>query len=136
MCIRDSFNMYHGPAFAAIHNRTPASMRATATSIAIFFSAFVGLGLGPLLTGILSDAFATSAYAGPGSYAMSCTHAALAADRSPAALCTAASGAGLRYALVGAQTFSLLGALCFAIAGHQIGRTSREQGALPVTAEI
>jgi MFS family permease len=130
------FNMYHGPAFAAIHNRTPASMRATATSIAIFFSAFVGLGLGPLLTGILSDAFATSAYAGPGNYALSCTHAALAADRSAAALCTAASGAGLRYALVGAQTFSLLGALCFAIAGHQIGRTSRDQGAVPATAEI
>src|SRR3546814_10187623 len=29
------FNMYHGPAFAAIHNRTPPMMRATATAVAI-----------------------------------------------------------------------------------------------------
>src|SRR3546814_18263657 len=72
------FNMYHGPAFAAIHNRTPPMMRATATAVAIFLSAFVGLGMGPLLAGLLSDILMNTMYAGPGSFATSCGHQALA----------------------------------------------------------
>lgn len=116
------FNMYHGPAFAAIHNRTPASMRATATSIAIFLSAFVGLGMGPLITGLFSDAFANGLYTGPGDYASSCGFDALEADPGLGAACKTASGFGLRYALVGAQLFSALGAFCLAVAGWQMGR--------------
>jgi predicted MFS family arabinose efflux permease len=118
------FNMYHGPAFAAIHNRTPASMRATATSIAIFLSAFVGLGMGPLITGLFSDAFANGLYVGPGTYSSSCGFDALDADPRLGPACKMASGMGLRYALVGAQLFSALGALCLAIAGWQIGRAA------------
>lgn len=123
------FNMYHGPAFAAIHNRTPASMRATATSIAIFLSAFVGLGMGPLITGLFSDAFANALYSGPGTYASSCGFEALEADPGLGAACKAASGQGLRYALVGAQLFSALGALCLALAGWQMGRSVRKEKA-------
>jgi MFS family permease len=114
------FNMYHGPGFAAIHNRTPPSMRATATAVAIFLSAFVGLGLGPLLAGLLSDAITHALYAGPGSYGTMCGHDALAADPGLASQCAKASGEGLRYALAGAQLFSVLAAIAFMISGRQI----------------
>lgn len=45
----------HGPFFAAIQSLVPASMRATATAIIYLFSNLIGLGLGPLAVGALSD---------------------------------------------------------------------------------
>lgn len=131
------FNMYHGPAFAAIHNRTPPMMRATATAVAIFLSAFVGLGLGPLLAGLLSDVLTNALYVGPGSFATTCGHQALAADPSLSSLCTAASGEGLRYALAGAQVFSLLSAFAFAVAGRKmLLPTSEPYEAVPAASEL
>jgi MFS family permease len=131
------FNMYHGPAFAAIHNRTPPMMRATATAVAIFLSAFVGLGMGPLLAGLLSDILMNTMYAGPGSFATSCGHQALAADPSLTSFCTSASGEGLRYALAGAQVFSVLAAISFAMAGKQmLLPTPGSNGAVPSASEL
>lgn len=132
-----AFNMYHGPGFAAIHNRTPPLMRATATAVAIFLSAFVGLGLGPLLAGLLSDALTNALYVGPGSFGTTCGHQALAADPSLASLCKAASGEGLRYALAGAQVFSLLAAISFAVAGKQmLLPTSESEEVVPLASEL
>ncbi len=132
-----AFNMYHGPAFAAIHNRTPPMMRATATAVAIFLSAFVGLGLGPLLAGLLSDVLTNALYVGPGSFATTCGHQALAADPRLSSLCAAASGEGLRYALAGAQLFSALAAISFAVAGKQmLLPTSGSDEAVPAASEL
>lgn len=132
-----AFNMYHGPAFAAIHNRTPPLMRATATAVAIFLSAFVGLGLGPLLAGLLSDVLTNALFAGPGSFGATCGYQALAADPRLASLCAAASGEGLRYALAGAQVFSLLSAFAFAVAGRQMLLPASEPSeAVPATSEL
>ena len=99
-----SHNLYHGPAFAAVHNRVPARMRATCTAFIIFLSASIGLGLGPLLTGMVSDWFAIVLYSGEGDYLANCV-SALSASAGVTS-CIEASSSGLRYAL-GLVTLSL-----------------------------
>jgi len=47
--------MYVGPMFALIQGLVELRMRATAAAILFFISNMVGLGLGPLLVGILND---------------------------------------------------------------------------------
>jgi MFS family permease len=45
-----------GPLFATIQTLVPGRMRATAIALIFLFANLVGMGLGPLLVGILSDA--------------------------------------------------------------------------------
>lgn len=52
------------PFFAHLHAICGGARRATAVALIFFFANLIGLGLGPLLTGALSDAF--SAHLGPG----------------------------------------------------------------------
>jgi MFS family permease len=52
--------MYLGPMLAMIHGMVQPRMRAFASSILFFVLNLIGLGLGPLATGILSDVLATS----------------------------------------------------------------------------
>ena len=47
--------LWIGPTYAAIQNLAPATMRAQASAIFLFFFNLVGLGLGPLVIGIASD---------------------------------------------------------------------------------
>lgn len=49
---------YLVPALALLQNRTPASLRATASSILLFVINLTGLGCGPLLVGAISDRLA------------------------------------------------------------------------------
>lgn len=49
--------MYLGPTFAITQGLVGIRERALASALLLFIINFVGLGLGPLLTGILSDAF-------------------------------------------------------------------------------
>jgi predicted MFS family arabinose efflux permease len=46
----------NGPLFAATQTLVPARMRAMSIAIVLFFSNLIGLGLGPLIVGMLSDA--------------------------------------------------------------------------------
>lgn len=93
-------NFYHGPTFAVVHNALPSRMRATSTAILMFLSAAIGLGLGPLSTGFVSDLFAQSYFAGAGDYAIACIGpAARAAEEAVKLACREASGAGVRMAL-------------------------------------
>ena len=78
-------NMWFGPVFAAIQGMISQSSRSTATAIFLFVLNAGGLGLGALLTGAISDLFAT-AY-GPAE--------------------------GVRYALVATSMISFLSAACF-----------------------
>lgn len=48
------------PLYAVIQSVVPASMRAMAVALIFFFSNLIGAGLGPLLTGSLSDALTPS----------------------------------------------------------------------------
>lgn len=77
--------------FTALHAVCGSARRAMAVAIAFFFANLFGLGLGPVLTGMLSDAF--SASMGP---------------------------VGLRWALICAMTFMLVAALFFYLAGRHL----------------
>jgi len=48
-------SMYLGPSVAVAHSLVPASMRALTSAILFFVLNLVGLGLGPLAVGIISD---------------------------------------------------------------------------------
>ena len=49
--------VYAGPTFTTLQNRVPAANRAMATAVLIFVLNGIGLSIGPLLAGALSDAF-------------------------------------------------------------------------------
>ena len=50
--------LWYGPVYATAQSIAPAHMRATASAILLFIINLIGLGLGPLAVGILSDALA------------------------------------------------------------------------------
>jgi MFS family permease len=50
--------LWYGPVYATPQSIVPPHMRATASAILLFIINLIGLGLGPLLVGILSDLFA------------------------------------------------------------------------------
>jgi len=61
LAIPTLFNaLWFAPSFAAIQGLVPANSRATATAIMMFFTNLIGLGIGPLGVGILSDLIAGS----------------------------------------------------------------------------
>jgi hypothetical protein len=45
----------YGPAFAMIQGLAEVRLRALASAVALFFSAFLGAGLGPFAVGLVSD---------------------------------------------------------------------------------
>ncbi len=52
--------LYLGPCIATCHNLVSPGMRAMASAILYFVLNIIGLGLGPLTVGVLSDAFAST----------------------------------------------------------------------------
>ncbi|MFK7895809.1 MAG: spinster family MFS transporter [Myxococcota bacterium] len=52
-----AINTYLGPCLSVVHGLVPPSMRALASAVMFFVLNLVGLGLGPLTAGILSDYF-------------------------------------------------------------------------------
>lgn len=53
-------SMFFGPSFAMSQGLAPARMRAMATSLVLFAQTIIGLGLGPLLVGLISDHLKTA----------------------------------------------------------------------------
>jgi hypothetical protein len=51
-------NMYVGPLWSTTQNIARPDMRATASAVQLFVLNIVGLGLGPLLVGVMNDALA------------------------------------------------------------------------------
>jgi MFS family permease len=50
--------LWYGPVYATAQSIVPAQMRATSAAILLFVINLIGLGLGPLAVGVLSDVFA------------------------------------------------------------------------------
>ncbi len=50
-------SMYYGPAYAAVQGLVRKEARAVATATLVFAQNLIGLGLGPLIFGMMSDAF-------------------------------------------------------------------------------
>jgi predicted MFS family arabinose efflux permease len=59
-------NAFWGPTFAYAHSRVPADCRPMITVILLFLFNLIGVGLGPTLVGILSDAWTTQSETGLG----------------------------------------------------------------------
>ncbi|MCB9726110.1 MAG: MFS transporter [Spirochaetaceae bacterium] len=86
-------NTYLGPGIAIVHGLVPPAMRALSSAVFFFVLNLIGLGLGPLTAGLLSDRF------------------------------TASHGEdGLRYALLVVSAIGSLGVLCFVQAARQLPR--------------
>jgi MFS family permease len=104
-----------GPTYAIINNEVDPRARATSVAILLFCMNLIGLGLGPLAVGALSDQLAASAY-GPG-------HAADCVGHAKAVLptCKAASATGLRYALCLASLIAVWAGFHYWRAGIAIG---------------
>ena len=51
-------SVWYGPVFACAQSLVKPRTRATASAVILFVINLIGLGLGPLLAGIISDAFA------------------------------------------------------------------------------
>lgn len=83
---------YMGPCYGSLANIAPARMRASAIATMTLFTSVLGLGLGPVVVGLLSDLNAVSQYAG--NFALDCGGGARSKS------CMDASFAGLRDALV------------------------------------
>lgn len=82
-----AYTFYYGPNFAAIQTLATDQTRAMAPAIWLFFTGLLGLGLGPLFVGSLSDYFAGGAVVN--------------------------NGAPLQKAIAITGLFSLVGAFCF-----------------------
>ena len=57
-CCASLQSMYLGPSIAVAHSLVPASMRSLTSAILFFVLNLIGLGLGPLVVGIVSDKLA------------------------------------------------------------------------------
>lgn len=55
-----AFSCYSGPMYAAMQFMVPAKMRALIVAIHLFILNLIGLGLGPLVIGVMNDAFITA----------------------------------------------------------------------------
>jgi len=111
------------PTLVALQNMVGARMRATAAFVFFFVTTLVGIGLGPVVLGFVSDLYAGAAFAG-GDYAGMC-HAGTAVVRSSVVQerCAAASTAGIRYALLSGMLFYLWSAMHYYLASRAMRST-------------
>ncbi|MBX3482396.1 MAG: MFS transporter [Phenylobacterium sp.] len=90
--------LFGGPGSLALQQVAGANARATALAVTTFIASGIGLGIGPVATGLVSDALAPSL--GPAE--------------------------GLRMAILICLVTGLLGAICFAAAGRTLARDIAE----------
>lgn len=114
-------SLWYGPAFATVQRVVPPSQRAMAAAITLFVVNLVGLGLGPIFAGILSDTLRNMMFDGSGlgisQFAQACGKAAATtAD----AACVVARQEGLRWSLIVACHLGLISALMFWLGGRAL----------------
>jgi predicted MFS family arabinose efflux permease len=130
--------LYYAPSLALAQNMVGANMRASSAFVVSLVLGLVGIGLGPTIVGVLSDRFATQAFA-LGVFKASCPGGA-APVGSPHALvtaCSAASAAGIRHALMVMSLLGLWAALHYFLAARDLRRdleTRYQPAALPLDA--
>lgn len=106
-------NSFIGPSIAVAQAVAPANMRATSSALFLFFSSFVGFGLGPPVLGAISD-FTANALLPASLSAGAC----LPGTTDPA--CLAAQASGLRLALLLASMALLVAALFYRSAARTL----------------
>lgn len=106
---------YFGPTYAVTHNIALPRMRATATAVLSLTMAMLGMTLGPIVTGWLSDHFAARAFTG-GDYAVLCKAPVAALADS----CRMASADGIRMALIIVVTLFVWAGVHFLLAARHM----------------
>jgi len=110
VCIPYALNyIWSGPVYGTTQSIVPPHMRATAAAMLLFVINMIGLGLGPLLIGVISDTVASGQLAPDGLDVNSCKALAKAAP----AVCAEASAHGLKMALAIGPMFGLIGVVLF-----------------------
>ena len=119
--------LWYGPVYATAQSIVEPHMRATCAAILLFIINLIGLGLGPLAVGIMSDVIAAMTFApsGLGDFGSACP-GGIAPKGSAVALMQACAGAstdGVRWALI---LSTALGLVAFALF-WQARKTIREE---------
>jgi MFS family permease len=109
--------LWYGPVYATGQGIVPPHMRATTSAILLFIINLIGLGLGPLAVGFLSDAFAGANLAEAGLSVAQCKGSAGTAI---AAACKAGSGFGIRWALISSAGVGVVAFVLFWMARKTI----------------
>ena len=118
---------YYGTTIAAVQDMAPPRMRASASFLFSFAVILIGAGMGPLLTGTLSDHFAGVSFAGD--FLATCPGGRALAGSSEAivAACKSSSAIGLKRALMVSQLLIPIGVIAYLWAA----RTFRQDSYVP-----
>jgi MFS family permease len=101
--------LWYGPVYGTAQSVVPPHMRATAAAILLFIINLIGLGLGPLFVGALSDGVANYALSGTGLDVQACKTAVGAAKSA----CAPALALGVRWSLMISTLAGLAAFACF-----------------------
>jgi MFS family permease len=108
--------LYLGPTMGLMHNLVTPRMRATATAFLYLTVNLFGMGLGPPLTGFLSDKFSAALLTGD--LAERCRAGGVASGAD--AVCRAAAASGIRWALVVSTLAFIWAAIHYLIAARTL----------------
>lgn len=111
--------VYLGPTFGVLHNMVEPRMRATAVAIVFVLTSLIGLGLGPVLVGWLSD-FAGARATDAATWA-SCMNGSTSTE------CREASFHGVKIALVSAALLYLWPAIHYFVASRSVATDLRSR---------
>lgn len=114
-------SLWYGPAFATVQRVVPPDQRAMAVAITLFVINMVGLGIGPLFAGLLSDTLRNIIFDGNAqnlaSFAVAC---AKDASTTTDAACVIARQEGLRWSLIISCHLGLISAVLFWLGGRAL----------------
>ena len=110
-------SLWYGPVYATAQSIVEPRMRATTAAVMLFIINLVGLGLGPLFVGILSDMLANNFLGASGMSIADCGKAMLDANKGA---CAVAEAEGLRWALVWSMAFNFIAFALFWMARKTI----------------
>jgi MFS family permease len=111
---------YYSPTIATIQDMAPPRMRASASFLFSFAMILIGAGLGPVMTGALSDHFAWAAFGGD--FAGVCPGGKAVAGSAVAIVeaCHSASAVGLSQALIWSQLSIPFGVIAYLVASRTL----------------
>lgn len=110
-------SLWYGPVYATAQSIVQPQIRATCAAVLLFIINLIGLGLGPLFVGIISDLWAAGILDQTGLTSADCGKAMLDANK---AACGVAQAEGLRWALIVSMGFNLIAFALFWLARKTI----------------
>ncbi|MDX9998288.1 MAG: MFS transporter [Phenylobacterium sp.] len=112
--------IWYGPVYGTAQSIVPPQMRATTAAILLFIINLIGLGLGPVAVGALSDAIASFRLNEVGLSVEACRTLGADAALATRAACAEHVGEGVRWALIVSTLFGVLAFAFFWIARRTI----------------